>query len=97
MEMSNQIWLKVLEQERAIAVIRAHSWQQGCEMAKAVAAGGMKLIEITWNSDRPEKTISYLRHELPDCQIGTGTLLNLEKRKWRSTLAHNFSLLPTPI
>lgn len=77
--MSNQFWLKVLKQERAIAVIRAQSWQQACEMAKAVAAGGMKLIEITWNGDRPEKTISYLRHELPDCQIGSGTLLNLEQ------------------
>lgn len=77
--MSSQSWLQVLKQEQAIAVIRAQSWEQGCEMAKAVAAGGMKLIEITWNSDRPEKTISYLRQELPDCQIGSGTLLNLEQ------------------
>lgn len=78
MEMSSQSWLKVLQKERAIAVIRAQNWQEGCQMAQAVAAGGMKLIEITWNSDRPEKTISYLRQELPDCQIGSGTLLNLE-------------------
>lgn len=79
MEMSSQTWLKMLRQQRAIAVIRAQSWEQGCEMAKAVAAGGMKLIEITWNSDRPEKIISYLRQELADCQIGSGTLLNLEQ------------------
>ncbi|MFB2934276.1 bifunctional 4-hydroxy-2-oxoglutarate aldolase/2-dehydro-3-deoxy-phosphogluconate aldolase [Aerosakkonemataceae cyanobacterium BLCC-F154] len=77
--MSSQTWLKMLRQQRAIAVIRAQSWEQGCEMAKAVAAGGMKLIEITWNSDRPEKIISYLRQELADCQIGSGTLLNLEQ------------------
>jgi 2-dehydro-3-deoxyphosphogluconate aldolase/(4S)-4-hydroxy-2-oxoglutarate aldolase len=76
--MSSQLWLKVLQQQRAIAVIRAQTWNQGCAMAQAVAAGGMQLIEITWNSDRPEKIISYLRQELPDCQIGSGTLLNIE-------------------
>lgn len=77
--MLNELWLKGLQQERAIAVIRARTWEEGCQMAKAVAAGGMRLIEITWNSDRPEKIISYLRQELPDCQIGSGTLLNLEQ------------------
>jgi 2-dehydro-3-deoxyphosphogluconate aldolase/(4S)-4-hydroxy-2-oxoglutarate aldolase len=94
MEMSSELWLKVLQQERAIAVIRAQNWEQGCLMAKAVAAGGMKLIEITWNSDRPEKTISYLRSELPDCQIGSGTLLNLEQLE--KAIASGAEFLFTP-
>ena len=50
--MSNQSWLKLLQQVRAIAVIRAAKIHQGYEMAKAMAAGGLPLIEITWNSDR---------------------------------------------
>lgn len=94
MGMSSQSWLKVLQQQRAIAVIRAQSWEQGCEMAKAVAAGGMQLIEITWNSDRPEKIISYLRKELPDCQVGTGTLLNLEQLQ--QAIASGAEFLFTP-
>jgi 2-dehydro-3-deoxyphosphogluconate aldolase/(4S)-4-hydroxy-2-oxoglutarate aldolase len=48
-------------------------------MAQAVAAGGISLIEITWNSDRAPDLISQLRSELPTCIIGTGTLLNLEQ------------------
>ncbi|MFB2892578.1 bifunctional 4-hydroxy-2-oxoglutarate aldolase/2-dehydro-3-deoxy-phosphogluconate aldolase [Aerosakkonemataceae cyanobacterium BLCC-F50] len=92
--MSRKLWVKVLQQERAIAVIRAQNWEQGCQMAKAVAAGGMKLIEITWNSDRPEKTISYLRSELPDCQIGCGTLLNLEQLE--KAIASGAEFLFTP-
>lgn len=94
MKMSRKLWVKVLQQERAIAVIRAQNWEQGCQMAKAVAAGGMKLIEITWNSDRPEKTISYLRSELPDCQIGCGTLLNLEQLE--KAIASGAEFLFTP-
>ncbi|MBE9225795.1 bifunctional 4-hydroxy-2-oxoglutarate aldolase/2-dehydro-3-deoxy-phosphogluconate aldolase [Phormidium sp. LEGE 05292] len=92
--MSSQSWLKVLQKERAIAVIRAQNWQEGCQMAKAVAAGGMKLIEITWNSDRPEKTISYLRQELPDCQIGSGTLLNLEQLEMAIASGAEFLFTP---
>lgn len=76
--MSNQSWLTLLQRTRAIAVIRASQRSQGCQMAKAVAAGGMQLIEITWNSDASAQLISQLRSELPTCTIGTGTLLTLD-------------------
>ncbi|PSB18011.1 ketohydroxyglutarate aldolase [Phormidesmis priestleyi ULC007] len=77
--MKIQSWLTVVRQQRAIAVIRASDFELGRQMAKAVAAGGMKLIEITWDSDRPAKLIHQLQSELPDCTIGTGTVLTLEQ------------------
>jgi 2-dehydro-3-deoxyphosphogluconate aldolase / (4S)-4-hydroxy-2-oxoglutarate aldolase len=46
-------------------------------MAQAVATGGIRLIEITANSDRSWELIESLRTELPDCSIGTGTVLSL--------------------
>ncbi len=70
-------WLKTLRQHRAIAVIRADNIDVGLAMAKAVAAGGGRLIEVTWNSDRPAALVDKLRTELPHCIIGCGTLLNL--------------------
>ncbi len=75
-DMSEHFWLSQLKQHRAIAVVRATDWQVGQQMAQAVATGGMKLIEVTWNSDRAASLIARLRSELPDCLIGTGTLLN---------------------
>ena len=77
--MSNQIWLSKLQQNKAIAVVRAPKIEWGEKMSIAVASGGMKLIEITWNSDRPEKLISQLRNQLPSCIIGAGTLFNLQQ------------------
>ncbi len=77
--MFNQSWLTLLQQTKAIAVIRAAKMKQGHQMAKAVACGGMQLIEITWNSDRPADLIGQLRSELPSCTIGTGTLLTLDQ------------------
>ncbi len=71
-------WLNLVSKKRIIAVIRAHNLQLGQKMARAVAAGGIKLIEITANSDRAWELIALLRAELPDCTIGTGTVLNLD-------------------
>jgi 2-dehydro-3-deoxyphosphogluconate aldolase / (4S)-4-hydroxy-2-oxoglutarate aldolase len=70
-------WLKFVKKERIIAVIRARELNIGKKMAQAVAAGGIKLIEITANSDRPWELIESLRAELPACSIGTGTILSL--------------------
>ena len=70
-------WLKFVKQERVIAVIRSTDLQTGRKMAQAAAAGGIKLIEITANSDRPWELIELLREELPDCSIGTGTVLTM--------------------
>jgi 2-dehydro-3-deoxyphosphogluconate aldolase / (4S)-4-hydroxy-2-oxoglutarate aldolase len=70
-------WLKFVRQERIIAVIRSTDLQTGRKMAQAAAAGGIRLIEITANSDRAWELIEILRTELPDCSIGTGTVLTM--------------------
>ncbi|MES1024288.1 bifunctional 4-hydroxy-2-oxoglutarate aldolase/2-dehydro-3-deoxy-phosphogluconate aldolase [Gloeocapsa sp. BRSZ] len=70
-------WLDLVQQNRVIAVIRAIQHEQGYQMAKAVAASGIELIEVTWNSDRSADLIARLQAELPHCTIGTGTLLDL--------------------
>lgn len=79
MKVLNPSWLRLLQQHRLIAVIRASEQSLGWQMAQAVAVGGLSLIEITWNSDRAPELISQLRSELPNCMIGTGTLLNVEQ------------------
>ncbi len=50
-------------------------------MAQAVAAGGLRQIEITWNSAQAALLIEELRLRLPHCQIGAGTLLTVEDMK----------------
>lgn len=92
--MSKQEWLKLLQQQRAIAVIRASQMELAYQMAIAVAAGGIKLIEITWNTDRAGELIGKLRSELPECTIGTGTLLNLPDL--RQAIADGAQFLFTP-
>jgi len=70
------IWQRSLQQNRAIAIVRSTNLNLGLAMAKAVAAGGISLIEVAWNSTEPETLISRAKAELPDCTIGAGTILN---------------------
>jgi 2-dehydro-3-deoxyphosphogluconate aldolase / (4S)-4-hydroxy-2-oxoglutarate aldolase len=77
MHREGENWLKFVKQERVIAVVRSTDLHVGRKMAHAVAAGGIKLIEITANSDRPWQLIESLHDELPHCSIGTGTILSL--------------------
>ncbi len=90
MKISSQNWLYLLQKNKLIAVIRSQQKDLSLQMAKAVAEGGVNLIEITWNSDRASETISQLRDELPSCAIGTGTLLNLKQQKQLLFLEYSF-------
>jgi 2-dehydro-3-deoxyphosphogluconate aldolase / (4S)-4-hydroxy-2-oxoglutarate aldolase len=92
--MFNQIWLSQLQKHRAIAVIRAPEFELGRKMASSIASGGMRLIEITWNSDRAGELIAELRLELPQCIIGTGTLLNLNDMEMAIACGAQFLFTP---
>ena len=74
-----QIWRELLRKNRVIAVIRSDDPALGLAMAKAVAQGGIKIIEITWNSHQPAELIKTIIEELPYCTIGTGTILTLDQ------------------
>ena len=72
-----QTWLQSLQAHRAIAVLRTPDLKLGRALAQAAIAGGMGIIEITWNSAEPAKLIAELRETFPHCLIGTGTVLTL--------------------
>lgn len=90
----HESWLTLIRQHRAIAVIRTPQMALGRLMASAAAAGEIRLIEITWNSDRAAELISQLRSELPSCTIGTGTLVDLQQT--RQAIAAGAQFLVTP-
>lgn len=73
--MDRDSFLALLRQHRAIAVIRAPEVNLGLRMAAAAEAGGIRLIEITWNSADPGDLVGKLRHQMPHCTIGIGTAL----------------------
>lgn len=89
-----QQWLALMQQHRAIAVIRTPEFDLGVQLAKAVSLGGVRLIEITWNSHRPIDLICHLQQILPDCTIGTGTILTSEQLKIAIATGAKFIFTP---
>ena len=89
-----QTWLEQLRRERAIAVIRSQSLSQGLQMAAAVEQAGMGLIEVTWNSEQPERLIETLRSAYPHCQIGVGTILSPQNLKDAIASGAQFAFCP---
>lgn len=87
-------WKESLKHNRAIAVIRSPSVELAISMAKAVATGGMGLIEITWNSEQPEQIVTQLRDLLPHCLIGVGTILTVEQLKRAIAVGSQFCFTP---
>jgi 2-dehydro-3-deoxyphosphogluconate aldolase / (4S)-4-hydroxy-2-oxoglutarate aldolase len=87
-------WLKNLQRHRAIAVIRSPNLELGIQLAKAVAAGGMQFIEITWNSDKPGEIVSQLRQNLPECTVGVGTILDLNQLRDAIAAGSQFLFCP---
>lgn len=94
MRITTQMWLQLLEQHKAIAVIRCTDSDIACKMAHAVAAGGIRLIEITWNSEDPQAIVARLRAELPQSVIGAGTILNLDSLKDAVAAGAQFAFAP---
>lgn len=91
---ANSPWLALLKKHRAIAVIRADKKYLARQMALAVASGGMQLIEITWSTPQAAELIEQLRGELPNCIIGTGTLLNLSQMQQAIEAGAQFLFTP---
>ena len=87
-------WRSQLEEHRAIAVIRTDHWQTGVKALLAAARGGMRLLEVTWNSDRPDKIISILRQRVPHCTVGVGTLRSPEDAQRAIAAGAQFCFMP---
>jgi 2-dehydro-3-deoxyphosphogluconate aldolase / (4S)-4-hydroxy-2-oxoglutarate aldolase len=87
-------WLSLLQLHRVIAVVRTTDADIARQMILAAAAGGIRLIEITWNSDRVETLIPQLQQELPQCWIGTGTILNPAMAKEAIACGAKFMFTP---
>ncbi|HSM81718.1 MAG TPA: bifunctional 4-hydroxy-2-oxoglutarate aldolase/2-dehydro-3-deoxy-phosphogluconate aldolase [Nodosilinea sp.] len=92
--MYKELFLALLRQHRAIAVIRAGTVDSGLAQAQAAAAGGMRLIEVTWDSASPARLVDQLRQSLPNCTIGMGTAFSLKDLKHGAAAGAQFCVCP---
>ncbi|HZG39835.1 MAG TPA: bifunctional 4-hydroxy-2-oxoglutarate aldolase/2-dehydro-3-deoxy-phosphogluconate aldolase [Nodosilinea sp.] len=92
--MERDTFLALLRQHRAIAVIRTSEVDLSLHLAQAAEAGGIRLIEITWDSAHPEYLVDRLRQLLPHCHIGIGTALSVTDLKHAAGAGAQFCFCP---
>ncbi len=72
--------LKLIEQERIIGIIRTKTTEQALAVVDAMAAGGLKLIEITCTVPDYVKVIARIK-EHEGAVAGAGTVTDMERAK----------------
>jgi 2-dehydro-3-deoxyphosphogluconate aldolase/(4S)-4-hydroxy-2-oxoglutarate aldolase len=72
--------LKLIEQERVIGIIRTETTAQALGVADAMAAGGLKLIEITCTVPDYVRVIARIK-EHDGVVAGAGTVTDMERAK----------------
>jgi len=80
--MNREQGLQLIEQTRIIAIVRGVEEQHIERVAHALLEGGVRVMEITLNTDGAPAMIAALQQKLGDqMYIGAGTVLDLEDAK----------------
>ncbi len=88
------MFLKYLEEDKIIAVLRAETPQKCIEYAKECFEGGIRILEITFTVPEAEKVIKALKQEIKGAVIGAGTILTKEQCKKAEDAGAEFIVSP---
>jgi len=71
--------LEKLTQAGIVPVVTIDNANDAVPLAKALLAGGLGCIEITFRTDAAEEAISLITKEVPDMIVGAGTILTKDQ------------------
>lgn len=74
-------FVEILQAERVVPVVAIESPERAPGLAKALLAGGISLIEVTFRTERAAEAIAAIRDEAPDMRLCAGTVLTPEQAK----------------
>ena len=70
----------ILQQARPVLpVLVIEDVGSALELAQALHAGGVRVLEVTLRTPRALEAVSIIRRELPDLIVGAGTLIHAEQ------------------
>lgn len=77
-----------------IPVVKIDNADQAVPLAKALIAGGLPAVEVTYRTAAAEETIRRITKEYPDMIVGAGTVINVELAK--SAIAAGAKFIVSP-
>lgn len=91
--MNSELRSHILKSRLLPAVTLEHE-EVAVSVARALQAGGLNLMEITFRTDAAARSIRAIRREVPDMVIGAGTLLTRDQVSQAADAGARFGLAP---
>ena len=79
---------------RVVPIATLDTADQAASLARALLAGGLTVVEITFRSDAGADSISIIREQFPDMLVGAGTVLSVEQVGRAHRAGSHFILTP---
>jgi len=77
-----------------LPIIQANTVEQGVEIAKAMAAAGISLVEVVLRTAASLDVIKAIKHELPNLKVGAGTVIDADILKKALIAGSDFIITP---
>jgi len=88
--------ISTIKKEKICSIIRGIEEEKIDEVAQALIKGGIKVVEVTFNTKGASRLISYLTENYSDeFLVGAGTVLDTETAKSAIDAGAKFVLAPT--
>ncbi|MCF1684745.1 bifunctional 4-hydroxy-2-oxoglutarate aldolase/2-dehydro-3-deoxy-phosphogluconate aldolase [Tetragenococcus halophilus] len=94
--MNDQEVISVIKKEKVCSIIRGVEEEKIDKVAQALIKGGIKVVEVTYNTNGASNMITYLSENYSkNFLIGAGTVLDTETAKMAIDAGAKFVLAPT--
>lgn len=87
--------IELIKKEKLIVIIRESDKEVAKKIIDKVIVAGIKIVEITMNSDSPFELIEYIRQKKSNIIIGVGTVL--DSKTLKRVLKNNVDFVVSPI
>jgi len=84
----------ILIPARIVPVLTIDRVEDGVPLARALAAGGVKVLEVTFRTEAASAAAKAIIAEVPDAIVGIGTVLNGDDLRRAQALGAQFAVSP---
>ncbi|MBA6341549.1 bifunctional 4-hydroxy-2-oxoglutarate aldolase/2-dehydro-3-deoxy-phosphogluconate aldolase [Colwellia sp. MB02u-10] len=84
----------LMGKQTLLPIIQADNVEQGLNIAKAMAAAGIGLVEVVLRTPASLDILKAIKQELPDLKVGAGTVLDANVLKQALDAGSDFIITP---
>lgn len=86
--------MEIFSTEKILPAITIEDCSKAVDIAKAIYAGGVSMMEVTFRTNTAAESITAIRNNVPEMHIGAGTILNKEQLHRAQQAGALFGLSP---